>query len=69
MGSSLEVGPTLRLGSLRHGSSGLPLGSVVEDVQAPAAGGNDIGDEFGALGAHVPQRAAVGVEVRELLLH
>ena len=45
------------------------LGSVVEDVQASAAGGNDIGNEFGALGADVAQRAAVGVQVGELLLH
>lgn len=51
------------------GGPGLPLGSVVEDVQASAAGGDDIGDELGALGADVAQRAAVGVQVRELLLH
>lgn len=63
------MGPLLRLGSLGHSSSGLPLRSVVENVQASAAGGNDVGDEFGALGADVTQRAAVGVQVRELLLH
>lgn len=59
----------LRLGPLGHGGPGLPLRSVVEDVQASATGGNDIGDEFGALGADVTQRAAVGVQVRELLFH
>lgn len=56
---------------LTPGSSnfGLPLRGVVEDVQASAAGGNDVGDELGALGADVAQRAAVGVQVRELLFH
>lgn len=49
--------------------SGLPLRRVVQDVQAPAAGGNDVDDELGALGADVAQRAAVGVQVGELLLH
>lgn len=75
VGLSLEVGLTLQLRSLSSsggggGSSfGLPLGSVVEDVEAPAAGGNDVGDEFGAFGADVTQRAAVSVQVGELLLH
>lgn len=74
VGLSLEVGLTLQLRSLSSsggggGSFGLPLGSVVEDVEAPAAGGNDVGDEFGAFGADVTQRAAVSVQVGELLLH
>lgn len=56
-------------GSGSSGRSGFPLGSVVEDVQAAAAGGNDIGDELGAFGADVAQRAAVSVQVGELLLH
>lgn len=60
----------MQLCSLSSGSSfGLPLGSVVENVQAPATGEDDIGDEFGAFSANVPQRAAVSVEVGELLLH
>lgn len=49
--------------------SGRSFGSVVEDVQAAAAGGNDVGYEFGAVGANVAQRAAVRVQVGELLLH
>lgn len=60
----------MQLWSLRGSSSfGLPLGSVVEDVQTPAAGRNDVGDEFGAFGADVTQRAAMGIQVGELLLH
>lgn len=67
---SLEVGLTLQLRSLSSRSSfGLPLGSVVEDVQASATGGNDISNEFSAFGADVAQRAAVGIQVGELLLH
>lgn len=50
-------------------SSRLPLRSVVEDVQTPATGGNYISNEFGALGADVSQRAAMGVQVGELLFH
>lgn len=70
----LDLGLALQLWSLSSSGSssssfGLPLGSIVEDVQAPATGGNDIGDEFGAFGADVPQRAAVSVQVGELLLH
>lgn len=34
-------------------SSSLSFGGVVEDVQAAATGGNDVGDEFGAIGADV----------------
>lgn len=70
--TSLKVGLTLQPWSLSSGSSsssGLPLGSVVEDVQAAAAGGNDVGNEFGAFSADVAQRAAVSVQVGELLLH
>lgn len=52
-----------------RGRSPLPLGGVVEEVQAAAAGGDHVGHELGAVAAHVPQAAAVGVEVRKLLLH
>lgn len=71
MRESLEVGLTLQLWSLSSsgGSFGLPLGSVVEDVQAPAAGRYDIGDKFGAFSADVSERAAMCVQVGELLLH
>lgn len=61
------MGLTLQLWS--GGSFGFPLRGVVEDVQTPAAGGNDVGDKFGAFGADVAQRAAVGIQVGELLLH
>lgn len=54
---------------MRPLGGGLPLGGVVEDVQTAAAGGNDVGDELGAFGADVAQRAAVCVQVGELLLH
>lgn len=70
--TSLKVGLTLQLWSLSSSSSsssGLPLGSVVEDVQAAAAGENDVSNEFGAFSADVSQRAAVSVQVGELLLH
>ena len=54
MRESLEVGLTLQLWSLSASrSSGFSLGGVVEDVQAPAAGGNDISHKFGAFGADV----------------
>lgn len=70
----LDLGLALQLWSLSSSSSssssfGLPLGSIVEDVQAPATGGNDIGDEFGAFSTDVSQCAAVSVQVGELLLH
>lgn len=51
------------------GHSTLPLGSVVEDVQAPAAGRDDISHKLGAVCTDIPQAAAVGVQVGELLLH
>lgn len=67
---NLKVRLTLQLRSLRGGGrSDLPLGSVVEDVQAPAAGGNDISHKFGAFGADVAQRATVSIQVGELLLY
>lgn len=55
--------------SASSGGSGFSLGSVVEDVQAAPAGGDDIGDELGAFGADIAQRAAMSVQVGELLLH
>lgn len=51
------------------GRSTLPLGSVVEDVQAPAAGRDDISHKLGAVRTNIPQAAATGVQVGELLLH
>lgn len=74
MRAGLLVGVTRQLwplsgGRISHCSSGRSFGSVVEDVQAAAAGRDDVGNEFGALGANVAQRAAVRVQVGELLLH
>lgn len=51
------------------GRSTLPLGSVVEDVQALATGRDDISHKVGAVCTDIPQAAAVGVQVGELLLH
>lgn len=42
-----------RSSSSSSNSSSLSFGGVVEDVQAAATGGNDVGDEFGAIGADV----------------
>lgn len=52
------VGFTRGLRSFDRSSSSsnsfsLSFGGVVEDVQAAATGGNDVGDEFGAVGADV----------------
>ena len=51
------------------GCSTLPLGSVVEDVQALATGRDDISHKLGAVHTDIPQAAAMGVQVGELLLH
>lgn len=67
LGVDVEVGLSLQLWP--GGGFGFPFGGVVKDVQTPAAGGNDIGDKFGAFGADVAQRAAVSVQVGKLLLH
>lgn len=61
----LQVGPMSGDGR----SFRLSLGSVVEDVQASAAGRNDISNEFGALSTNVTQRAAMSVQVGEVFLH
>lgn len=45
----------------------LSFRGVVDDVEATAAGRNDICDELGAFGANVSQSAACDVEVRKLV--
>lgn len=44
-------------------------GAGVEDGHAAAAGADHVGDEAGAVGADVAQDRALGVDVREFLLH
>lgn len=72
-GTSVQLLLSLQPWFLGCGSGGcgrgFPFGRVVEEVQAAAAGGNDIGHKLGAFSADVSQRAAVSVEVRKLLLH
>lgn len=72
--TSLKMELLLKLRSISANSSsssrfGFPFGSVVEDVQASAAGGNDISNELGTVGADITQRAAMSIQVGELLLN
>ncbi len=52
-----------------QGRSFIAFGCVVDEVQAPAAGGNDIGHKLCAVRAHVSQVAACSVQVWKLFLH
>lgn len=42
---------------------------VVDDVEAAAAGRNNISDELGAFGANISQSAACDVEVRKFIFN
>lgn len=46
----------------------IPFRCVVDDVQAPATGGNDISHKLCAVRAHISQVAACGVQVGKLFL-